>query len=528
MPRNNSVSVIGVTLNAVDANKNRIDEDLHKNEPADFETAINVAGYGKFQFLLFFAIIPVSWSTSINTSSMAIILPSVECDLQITFFEKGVLNAIIFLGMVSSGFLWGYIADVRGRKKVFIYGYLANGICNVFAGFSQNFWTLAVFKYMNGFILSGPYSSTMSYCSEFYGVEKRVRIMLIMGLSITCGNTVVAGLAWLVIPQTWSIVLWDGAFVYNSWRIFLSLCGVPELLGVICLSFFPESPKFLMSQGRTEEALKVFKLVYSLNTGKSPEDYPIRHLEDESRRKALESNEKERSQKTAIFFYPHLPRLILVVVMQFGSMMAMNTIRLWQPQLFTILDNFESGNNATAGRDPSFCEILDFSVARNREISMENSTCVNTVVNDAVYMNSILVSILGSICLLVASFLSNILTHKSILFACYGMTFTCIICMIWSSNMLLTVILTCLFVGLTSVSINMVNGVTTMLFPTSLRTIAVSLAMMSGRIGTIIGNLLFPIFLAYSCLVPVIGLATFLLLCIVLTCFLPLSKNSKK
>lgn len=83
-------------------------------------------------------------------------------------------------------------------------------------------------------------------------------------------------LAWLVIPQQWSIVLWDGAFVYNSWRIFLSLCGVPIVIGSFLLCLFPESPKFLMSQGRTEEALKVFKRIYRVNTGRPGEEYPVR------------------------------------------------------------------------------------------------------------------------------------------------------------------------------------------------------------------------------------------------------------
>lgn len=52
--------------------------------------------------------------------------------------------------MVLSGFIWGFLADVKGRKKVIVYGYLADGICNVLAGFSQNFETLVFFKFLSG------------------------------------------------------------------------------------------------------------------------------------------------------------------------------------------------------------------------------------------------------------------------------------------------------------------------------------------------------------------------------------------
>lgn len=39
---------------------------------------------------------------------------------------------------------------------------------------------------------------------------------------------------------------------------------------------FPESPKFLMSQDRMDDALKVFQRIYSINTGKPAEEYPVR------------------------------------------------------------------------------------------------------------------------------------------------------------------------------------------------------------------------------------------------------------
>lgn len=39
--------------------------------------------------------------------------------------------------------------------------------------------------------------------------------------------------------------------------------------------FFPESPKFLMSQGRNDEALRVFQTIFQINTGRLRADYPV-------------------------------------------------------------------------------------------------------------------------------------------------------------------------------------------------------------------------------------------------------------
>lgn len=92
----------------------------------------------------------------------------------------------------------------------------------------------------------------------------------------TLGNLFVAGLAWLIIPT--NIGFTTEYFVYNSWRIFLLICALPSFIVAALLLFLPESPKFLLSRGRTEEAMEIFREIYSINTGKSKEEYPVKNL----------------------------------------------------------------------------------------------------------------------------------------------------------------------------------------------------------------------------------------------------------
>ncbi|CAG2062530.1 unnamed protein product [Timema podura] len=79
-------------------------------------------------------------------------------------------------------------------------------------------------------------------------------------------------LAWGVIPQTWVVTLpWCS---FNSWRIFVVCCAIPSLMGgIIVYLCLPESPKFLMNQGKKEEALNILRHVFVVNTGKDPGDY---------------------------------------------------------------------------------------------------------------------------------------------------------------------------------------------------------------------------------------------------------------
>lgn len=511
-------------------------EDVPNAKIADFETALSVAGTGKFQYLLILAIIPASWASSLDTGNMSMILAPAECDLELTMFDKGLLNAIIYVGMVLSGLIWGFLADVRGRKKIILYGYMADGICNVILGFSQNFGTLVFFKFISGLLVSGPHATLMAYCAEFFGANGRTKIPIIVGFSVSFGCVVNAALAWLVIPQSWSIVLWDGAFIYNSWRIFLSLCGISTLVGVICLSFFPESPKFLMTQNRNEDALEVFKEIYSMNTGLPKDNYPIRALGDVN----LNSTTAEQSkcqngmkaslksgirQIKPIFLNPHLSRILLFVTIQFCGMLGLNTLRLWQPQLFATIENFY--NLDTNITNPTFCEILDFSTSinANKTVALEGMSSCESIVSDTMYIDTIIVATISSIFILSASIFVNFLQHRYLLIISYGCSLLCLISLIWSTNTLTTLILTCLYVGLLCKTFNVMVGATVLLFPTSLRAMAVSMEMIVGRVGAMTGNLIFPVLLEYGCIAPIINLACFTLLSILLVCFVPSTRK---
>ncbi|KAK2580653.1 hypothetical protein KPH14_007759 [Odynerus spinipes] len=518
---------------------------VQSTKQADFDTAIAATGYGKFHILLYMALVPVSWASTIDTANMSVIFPAAECDLGLTMFHKGILNAAVYFGMVSSGLIWGYLADVKGRKSIIIYGFLADGICNILLGFSQNFWMLFFFKCIIGCIISGPYASVMSYYSEFYSTKSRTRITLIVGLTITAGAVVNMALAWLVIPQKWSIVLWDGYFVYNSWRMFLSMCSVPTLIGVFCLSFFPESPKFLMSQGRKDEAMKVLRKIYRINTGQPEENYPISELVDErevTKSTDLPLSDSKPGEKTfregllqmkPIFFKPHICRLLLMVTLQFCSMLGLNTIRLWQPQIFAILENFDPIKYNINDHEPAFCEILDAATNLAKNTSMiggdvEPKNCSEVVISESMYIDSMIVSATSIVSLSLASVLVNLLGHKNLLYICYTLCAVSLISMTWSTNAILTLALTCLYVGVMNTTLNIVIGAAVILFPTSLRTMAVSLEMIMGRIGSLIGNVVFPVLLQYGCMTPIFTIACFPLFGIVLAFFIPKEKRKTK
>lgn len=122
---------------------------------ADFETAIEQTGYGKFHYILLGICGLVSTSEEMDVISMSFILPSAQCDLNLNTHTKGWLNCIIFVGMMFGAYFWGSLADSLGRKRVLIVISYMNALCIVASSFSQNYELFMVFRFLNGAALGG-------------------------------------------------------------------------------------------------------------------------------------------------------------------------------------------------------------------------------------------------------------------------------------------------------------------------------------------------------------------------------------
>lgn len=117
---------------------------------ADFEEAIELAGYGRFHYILLAICGLVSTSEEMDVISMSFILPSAQCDLNLNTQTKGWLNSIIFIGMMVGAYAWGSVADSLGRKKVLIVISIMNAMCIVASSFCQTYALFMVFRFLNG------------------------------------------------------------------------------------------------------------------------------------------------------------------------------------------------------------------------------------------------------------------------------------------------------------------------------------------------------------------------------------------
>lgn len=502
--------------------------------PADFETAIAATGYGRFNYLLLLVAMPCCIGTVFETTTMSYVLPSAECDLRLSLVDKGTLNAVTYGGMITSAFLWGFLSDTYGRKRLLVYGFLLDATFNVLCATSQSVVAIMIFKFMGGFIICGPFAVLMAYLSEFHSLQHRSRVMMTVGIFYSIANVLLPSLAWAIIPQAgWDFTLLDGKLAIHSWQIFLAVCCLPSLLSGACCMFFPESPKFLMAKGRNDQAMAVFRTLYALNTGRSRGDYPIKELVDETAISSDETIQKDRKevlqkaptisglrsfqeQMKSMFGKTHLKNSLMAYSIQFGILFGLNTFRLWVPQLFTIIQEYEL-DPKTFTTDGSLCDMLAYkvnksavlqelerpyvAVAPSSPLDTEELVCQPTTQGD-IYLNPLIIGCVGVAAYLVTTVLINAIGNRNLLV--YGL-FTsgcCGLLLYWSKSSTVVLVLSATYITIASISSTGLVGSVVAMFPTSMRTMVVSLTMMFGRTGSIIGNVLFPHLMALGCWPP--------------------------
>ena len=343
---------------------------------ADFETAIEQTGYGKFHYILLGICGLVSTSEEMDVISMSFILPSAQCDLNLNTHTKGWLNCIIFVGMMVGAYVWGSLADSLGRKRVLIVISYMNAICIVASSFSQNFEFFMLFRFLNGAALGGAGPVIWSYFAEFQPKHKRGSMLSFMAAFWTLGNLLVASMAWLIIPT--NIGYESSEFMYNSWRIFLVLCAVPSFIVAILLMYLPESPKFLLSCGRFEEALAIFRGIYVTNTGNPPEMYPVKELLiDDQLRAELEDVKKPIKNKYTrmisdmasngkqLFQSPILKFTLISITINFTFHIGYYGLMMWFPELFNRFDAYSEAHPGET--EIGVCQVTDYVVKQHQE-----------------------------------------------------------------------------------------------------------------------------------------------------------------
>jgi len=168
-------------------------------------------------------------------------LPSIAKEFHLVPRQIGLIGSSALAGMGIGSWIWGWVADRWGRKLVFAATVGTFSVFTGIAGLSFSMGFLIGARFLTGLGLGGMIPIDAALVAEFAPARIRGRVSAMLPLCWPIGIFAAAGVSLAVVPTL-------------GWR-WLFLVGVlPALLAYIIRRRVPESPRWLATHNRSEEA----------------------------------------------------------------------------------------------------------------------------------------------------------------------------------------------------------------------------------------------------------------------------------
>ncbi|GAA1216039.1 MFS transporter [Streptomyces rhizosphaericus] len=175
---------------------------------------------------------------------LSLITPALDLDTMWT----GLVAASVLVGVFLGGVVFGPITDRVGRHLMYVLNLVAFVIGSALQFFVTEAWQLVVLRLFIGIAIGADYPIASALTTEL--VPRRMRGPALSGLV----------LAWWV---GYGVSFWAGWLLLGTgdddWRWMLASGAVPAVLFLLLRAGVPESPRWLASRGRVEEAREVVR-----------------------------------------------------------------------------------------------------------------------------------------------------------------------------------------------------------------------------------------------------------------------------
>jgi putative MFS transporter len=174
---------------------------------------------------------------------ISVVLPAIASDLHMEPVWAGLIGASSLIGIFIGGPVFGLLTDRFGRRSPFLINIAAFVVLGVAQAFAQNPEQLFGVRLLLGMAIGAEYAIGAPMLSEFSPAERRGALGAWLEACWYSG---------FLVSVIVGYVLLDA--VGLSWRWILASSAVPAVVTLMLRHGLPESPRWLMSRGRTAQA----------------------------------------------------------------------------------------------------------------------------------------------------------------------------------------------------------------------------------------------------------------------------------
>ena len=277
---------------------------------------------------------------------MSYALPLIKQEFNLSPKEMGLIGSAALAGMGLGSWFWGWVADRWGRRLVFAATVLMFSAFTGIAGLSLSLGFLVGARFLTGLGLGGMVPIDQALVAEFAPARIRGRMSAVLPLCWPIGIFAAAGTSLAIVPVF-------------GWRWLFAIGVLPAVLVFFIRRGVPESPRWLASQGRFEEARK--SLAYA---GVKDET-----IEEARREIAAQPQRPVEAEATFrdLFTPAYARRVVHTWLMWFCSNFAASAFSVWLPSIYatyyginltrTLLYTFIVAGTSVVGRIVAFSLI---------------------------------------------------------------------------------------------------------------------------------------------------------------------------
>jgi MFS family permease len=217
----------------------------------DIPARLDRLRWGRFHTLVVVAL-GITWILDgLEVTLAGAISPALKESHQLNFSnaDVGLASSAYLAGAVLGAIFFGWLTDRLGRKRLFFITLAVYLVATAATALSWNLWSFALFRFFTGAGIGGEYTAINSTIQELVPARYRGWTDLVINGSFWVGAALGA---------TGSIVLLDPDLLAPDlgWRLAFFIGAVLGLVIFLMRFWLPESPRWLMTHGRLEEAKK--------------------------------------------------------------------------------------------------------------------------------------------------------------------------------------------------------------------------------------------------------------------------------
>src|SRR3954469_18064773 len=169
--------------------------------------------------------------------------------LGLTAYQATAQGSIYVAGACLGAVVFGILTDRLGRKKLFLWTLSLYLLATVATAFTQDFLMFAICRFFTGMGIGGEYAAVNSAIDELIPARVRGWADLVINGSFWVGTAMAAAVSLLLLSDILPKDL--------GWRLIFGLGAVMALLILWVRRTLPESPRWLLTHGRADEAERI-------------------------------------------------------------------------------------------------------------------------------------------------------------------------------------------------------------------------------------------------------------------------------